>query len=66
MIKNDSFWNPVKKGFGEFAGDLFGPMGIGPRKYEMKDRMFPARDIAKARQKPKVRDRYGRRASRRD
>ncbi|GAG22767.1 unnamed protein product [marine sediment metagenome] len=55
MPKNE-FWDPVKRGFGEFVGDMFGPMGIGPRQHDMKDRMFPARDAARRRQKPKIRD----------
>jgi len=46
----------MKKGVGEFFGDMMGPMGIGPRQHEMSERMYPARNKARRVRKPKVRD----------
>jgi len=56
MAKRDDFWEPIKRGIGEFAGDMFGPMGIGPRQHDMKERMYPARNKAKRLRNPKFRD----------
>lgn len=55
-MPNEEFWGSIKKGIGEFAGDMFGPMGIGPRQHDMKERMYPAWNQSRKRRKRKVRD----------
>lgn len=53
MAKED-FWDPIKKGMGDFFGDMFGPMGIGPRSHSMKDRMYPAWNDSRKNRKNKT------------
>jgi len=55
-MPKDTFGESFKKGVGEFVGDMFGPMGIGPKQHDMKERMYPAQRSAKRRRNPKVRE----------